>query len=285
MADITLLQTDQLLHFLFEMSDEYILTHARLTSLFGRYDLEKYDNKPELISMSAGGKRVRLKNFWETWPDEVVGELLLEMLEYVFENQKMQWKKKGGLETSNIGHYSREYAICRKIASRLKNYAPKNKEGKPSNVYFDKLRERIINDLDEAKFVIWICMYYFTDHKIAKKLLEKQLQGVTVEIILQDVEWNRALENEYWNKLHSVLWYPNSNEGIFHHKLCIIDGLICWQGSYNFTHKAATKNEEDSTRHEDQKEVFKFIEKFKEHKRHITNQEQFRRQIPDGEKK
>ena len=36
----------------------------------------------------------------------------------------------------------------------------------------------------------WICVYCFTNYKIARKVLEKYRESVAVEIILQDSEIN-----------------------------------------------------------------------------------------------
>ena len=122
-------------------------------------------------------------------------------------------------------------------------------------------------------------MYFFTDYKIANKILEKYREGLAVEIILQDCEANRReeLQKSYWNKLPSILWwYPETDGGICHHKFCIIDSRVVWHGSFNFTPTAATKNKEEYTSDRNFESIDKFADEFKRIKKYLLEEQRMR---------
>ena len=89
----------------------------------------------------------------------------------------------------------------------------------------------------------------FGEKRLANKLLEKYREGLTVMLILQESEYNRRLQESHWRHMPcSVWWYPETDDGINHHKFCIVDGQILWRGSFNFTRRASNKNQEEFTK-------------------------------------
>ena len=247
---------------------DYLATHRELDLLFDRHDLDKYDDlDPNLVAYEVGSKRDRLDAFFTNWPNLVVSSFLLELLDEVV--------KKEELNDAEIA----ELEQCKQIPLNLRHRT--NDQGNPTllSPYFENIRENILADLDKAKQVIWICMYLFTDYKIANKILEKHDEGVAVEIILQDDEINRReeLQSRYWNKIPSVLWwYPKTDGGILHHKFCIIDGRVVWDGSFNFTHTASTKNKESYISDNNVENIDKYADKFKEIKRYLLEEQRMR---------
>lgn len=61
-------------------------------------------------------------------------------------------------------------------------------------VHFEQIRSRIIDEIRDAKYVIWVVMAWFTDPVLYQELLKKKEQGITIEIILDDNETNRNAE-------------------------------------------------------------------------------------------
>ena len=157
----------------------YLVSHRELDLLFDTHELDKYDDlDPKLVAQEVGSKRDRLTAFFTKWPTLVVSAFLLDLF-----NEAKHYE----LNDSEIA----EIEQCKQIALNLRHRT--DDQGNPTlpSPYFENIRENILADLDKAKQVIWICMYLFTDYKIANKILEKHDEGVAVEIILQDDEINR----------------------------------------------------------------------------------------------
>ena len=255
---------------------DYLATHRELDLLFDRHDLDKYDDlDPKLVAQDGGlgvgsrSKRDRLTAFFTKWPNLVVSAFLLDLF-----NEAKHYE----LNDSEIA----EIEQCKQIALNLRHRT--DDQGNPTlpSPYFENIRENILADLHKAKQVIWICMYLFTDYKIAKKVLEKHREGLAVEIILQDCEINRReeLQNSYWNKLPSILWwYPETDEGICHHKFCIIDGRVVWDGSFNFTHTAATKNKESYFSDKNVETIDKYADQFIKIKKYLLEEKRLRNDL------
>ena len=271
MADIKIQELRKLSGFLGPRN--WVLPHRELDLMFAQYRLEKYDLDPEIVSKEAGSKYDRIAKFCFNWPNLVVCNFLLELLNNLDPDD---------LTVDEIA----ELEECKEIARSLRYRG----EGEGSEItlaspYFENQRELILSDLNKAKQVIWICMYLFTDYKIASKVLEKHQEGLSVELILQDNEMNKRekLQNEFWRNLRSVLWwYPKTDEGINHHKFCIIDSKRVWHGSFNFTPTAATKNQEEYTSDDNPENIGKFADEFKRIKSYIREEQKLRNQIePD----
>ena len=247
----------------------YFMSHRELDTIFKQHQLDKYDDlDPNLVAYEVGSKRDRLDAFFTNWPNLVVSSFLLELLDEVI--------KKEELNDAEIA----ELEECKQIALNLRHRT--DDQGNPTlpSPYFENIRESVLADLDKAKQAIWICMYCFTDYKIARKVLEKYREGVAVEIILQDGEINKRdeLVKNFWEKLPSVLWwYPETDGGRMHHKFCIIDSRVVWHGSFNFTPTAATKNKEEYTSDRNFESIDKFADEFKKIKKYLLEEKRMRK--------
>ena len=254
----------------------YLASHRELDLLFDTHELDKYDDlDPKLVAQDGGlgvgsrSKRDRLTAFFTKWPNLVVSAFLLDLF-----NEAKHYE----LNDSEIA----EIEQCKQIALNLRHRT--DDQGNPTlpSPYFENIRENILADLDKAKQVIWICMYLFTDYKIANKVLEKHREGLSVEIILQDCKQNKReeLQNRYWNKIPSILWwYPETDGGICHHKFCIIDSRVVWHGSFNFTPTAATLNKEELTADKNFESIGKFADEFKKIKKYLLKEQRMRNEF------
>jgi len=268
MADINLREIHKLADFM--RPRNWIISHRDLSIMFEQYQLEKYELDPELVAESIGSKYDRVTKFCTTWPNLVVSKFLLELLDY---------SKQEELSEKEIA----ELEECKQIARALRHKSEDGVEITLASPYFENIRESVLADLGKAKQVIWICMYLFTDYKIARKVVEKFEEGLSVELILQEDEKNRRqeLQTQYWNKLPSILWWYPKTDGINHDKFCIIDGRRVWHGSFNFTNYAATKNKEHFTSDDNPEIVGQFADEFKKIKKYINDERRVRRQIED----
>lgn len=111
-------------------------------------------------------------------------------------------------------------------------------------IHFEQIQDEIIQEIRQAKYMIWIAMAWFTDPVLYRELLKKKEQGVIIEIVLDDNDKNRSAEfcldmdfPTYWVTIESL--YKN----IMHNKFCIIDLQTVIHGTFNWT-KAANYNKE-----------------------------------------
>lgn len=111
-------------------------------------------------------------------------------------------------------------------------------------ILFDNIHRQIVDEIRNAKYVIWIAMAWFTDPSLFAELVKKKKEGVTIEIVVDDNEKNRnaefSLDSEFpthWIRIESL--YKN----IMHDKFCIIDFQTVIHGTFNWT-KAANYNKE-----------------------------------------
>lgn len=120
------------------------------------------------------------------------------------------------------------------------------------DVYFDGIRDKIINEIKKAKESIYIAVAWFTNHYFLEALYTKVEEGVHVELmILNDYinNWVEGLDFQKFidlgkNKGNSNFYFCGV-DNIMHHKFCIIDEQILFNGSYNWTYYAEHRNHEN----------------------------------------
>ena len=116
-----------------------------------------------------------------------------------------------------------------------------------SQVDFQNIEQKILDALDEAQATIDVCVAWFTNTTLQKKLLEKLKEGCKVRVMI---------DSNYTNQKHGVdltsFEYKAVNaerKGIMHRKFCVIDNNVLIHGSYNWTTNAETKNDEEISVH------------------------------------
>lgn len=132
---------------------------------------------------------------------------------------------------------------------------------------FKNIKESILFDLKNAKLEINIAVAWFTNHEFYNVLIKKLNEGINVTvIIINDPINNREGGLDWQNfinlggKLH-FSYYPK----IMHHKFCIIDNDILYNGSYNWTYYAEKINRENTIRHtENNKLILDFFNEFEQ---------------------
>lgn len=129
-------------------------------------------------------------------------------------------------------------------------------------ILFENIRQEIVQEIREAKYIIWVAMAWFTDPMLFHELLEKSKQGVNIQIVIDDNDRNRNAgfklsENfeTYWVSIQSL--YKN----VMHDKFCIIDLRTVIHGTYNWT-LAAQFNKETISIDKNRETAERFADEF-----------------------
>lgn len=112
-------------------------------------------------------------------------------------------------------------------------------------VHFEDIQNQILEQVNAAKYIIWVAVAWFTDKVLMRALYEKQKQGVDVKIIAFDDEINGkwGILQSATAKLFDVYKIRHADNTKMHNKFCIIDLKTVVHGSYNWTDKARYNNE------------------------------------------
>jgi phosphatidylserine/phosphatidylglycerophosphate/cardiolipin synthase-like enzyme len=119
----------------------------------------------------------------------------------------------------------------------------------PVETYFspdDKVSDKVIQALSQARTSIDFMVYSFTSDPIAGVVLERGAAGVQVRGVFDQ---SQARENQ--GSEHQKLVDAGHDiridgiSGLLHHKVFIIDSAVVITGSYNFSANAEKKNDEN----------------------------------------
>ncbi|RYE54442.1 MAG: hypothetical protein EOP48_12335 [Sphingobacteriales bacterium] len=131
---------------------------------------------------------------------------------------------------------------------------------------FKNIKRSILADLKNAKVEINIAVAWFTNHEFYNVLLKKIREGVKVNLIIINDPINNREGGLNWQEFinQGGNLYFSQYPRIMHHKFCIIDNQILYNGSYNWTYYAEGINRENTVRHTDSDDlIFSFQEEFK----------------------
>lgn len=115
--------------------------------------------------------------------------------------------------------------------------------------HFSNIHNVIIGHLEQAQSEIVAAIAWFTDRDIFEVLCKKARAGVKVTVALIGDDINKGGGGLSFEKLRSlggqvILLPPGGrNEPIMHHKFCVIDGSTVVTGSYNWSQKARSNDE------------------------------------------
>jgi phosphatidylserine/phosphatidylglycerophosphate/cardiolipin synthase-like enzyme len=114
-----------------------------------------------------------------------------------------------------------------------------------NNAYFEGIQNKILKELDAAQVSITLAMAWFTNTRLLEKLREKQKEGLHIEIVIYDDGTNAKYGVDLTG--FNYMKVRSDRGGIMHDKFCVIDNQVVITGSYNWTAKAETKNNENVT--------------------------------------
>lgn len=169
------------------------------------------------------------------WFEKLTDYCSTEILKFHFE--------KAGLDFKN--------EIIQRCQGTENGFLVLNNQVKNSNeieeVYFSGIRQKLLQELNEAKKTIFVAVAWFTNDDLFGMLCMKLKQGVKVElIIINDYinNWEFGLPFQTFVDLGGKL-YLSEYPSIMHHKFCLIDNETIFNGSYNWTYYAEMRNNEN----------------------------------------
>lgn len=138
-----------------------------------------------------------------------------------------------------------------------------NEDDIQHDVFFDEIKETIIQGIRNSKYTIWVAVAWFTDNDIFEELLLRRKAGVNIRIITSDESSNRHLIEKLESNFEVVRIPLKGNylSNRLHDKFCIIDFEFVMHGSYNWS-KNARGNDETLATALDRDFVRKFADEF-----------------------
>lgn len=123
--------------------------------------------------------------------------------------------------------------------------------------YFKGIEKEIIQSIYLSEKRIVIAVAWFTNHNLFEALLTKLKQGVEVKLCLINDLINNRDDGVDFEKfiVNGGLLYFGKDDELMHHKFCIIDNNILYNGSYNWTYYAENRNRENVIKFEGYKEL------------------------------
>lgn len=110
---------------------------------------------------------------------------------------------------------------------------------------FENIEQRILKEIENAHYAIFVSVAWFTNKKLFNALLEKAKSNCYVSIIIQLDEINSQSGIDY-NQIQigrSECFQISKEAELLHDKFCVIDFKKVITGSYNWTYKASHNSE------------------------------------------
>lgn len=117
-----------------------------------------------------------------------------------------------------------------------------------TEAYFTGIRDVIIRKLNAANSSVLVAVAWLTDRGLFDALVSCQRRNVAVSLAILEDSNNRRT-NIAWERLTAaggnLYWIPEgtSRAGSLHHKFCLIDNDTVINGSFNWTNRASTADE------------------------------------------
>ena len=115
--------------------------------------------------------------------------------------------------------------------------------------HFQNIQQVIIDHLQDAQHEILVAVAWFTDREIFEVLCQKAQSGVHVSVALLGDDINQAPGALNFHRLRNlngkVTFLPSGSDGspMMHHKFCVLDTTTVITGSYNWSRKAQSNDE------------------------------------------
>lgn len=114
-----------------------------------------------------------------------------------------------------------------------------------TEVVFENIEARILKEIKDAHYSIFVSVAWFTNKKLFDALLEKAKTNCYVSIIIQLDEINSQCGIDYGQIQigRSECLQISKDSELLHDKFCVIDFQKVITGSYNWTYKASHNSE------------------------------------------
>ena len=118
-----------------------------------------------------------------------------------------------------------------------------------------KCSNYILREIDTAKHELLVAVYAFTSDDLAGALVQARKRGVAVQVVV-DREFDRLNDNSKSKflegqkiavrRIAGAMSSPGEKDsGLMHQKFAVIDRRVVFTGSYNWTHSAESRNDEN----------------------------------------
>lgn len=118
-----------------------------------------------------------------------------------------------------------------------------------------KCSTHILREIEAAKQEVLVAVYAFTSEDLAAALAQAKKRGVAVQVIV-DRDFDRTNDNSKSKFLEaqkipvrrlagSTAKPGEKDGGLMHQKFAVIDRRVVFTGSYNWTHSAENRNDEN----------------------------------------
>jgi hypothetical protein len=114
-----------------------------------------------------------------------------------------------------------------------------------NEAHFRDIQDRILAELNNSRVSIRLAMAWFTNDTLFNKLVEKNGEGIDVQLLIYNDEINRIHGVNITLLDHRLK--RATRGGTMHNKFCVIDNQVVITGSYNWTNNAETRNDENIT--------------------------------------
>lgn len=143
-------------------------------------------------------------------------------------------------------------------------------------VYFspkDGVAQKLIELIDKEQKSVKVAIYSMTHTGIAKALVRAKERGVDVQVIVDpfSVKIRSSVERLADADIPLYVWDQNlqikgetrlKRRAIMHDKFCLLGEQLVWTGSFNFTHDAAYRHQENVVTIDSRSIAQKFKEQF-----------------------
>lgn len=225
-----------------------------------------HNNQPEIVEllkkcdMSFNTTSTFTEKIWNTfWCSIYFSVSITELSNITQETHEILKNHCSTLLPHNCGYLIEEIKFIPRIGQSSLEQPPE------IEVVFEQQKNKIIEHLNQARFLIWIAVAWFTLDEIYDLLVQKNKEGLDIRIIVSKDEINRGKYEKYKGYL-DISGYPKFgayNDNLMHNKFCIIDLKKIIHGSYNWS-KRAEYNKETVEIVEDRKVAEEYAEQFKQ---------------------
>ena len=134
-----------------------------------------------------------------------------------------------------------------------------------TQAYFEDIQVHIARELEKSKKSIYLALAWFTDDYLFNVLLDKAKNGITVSALILNDEINTEMSSLDFAKLKNAggdIHFIGSKDELMHNKFCVIDQETVITGSYNWTKKAKSNDENITITHRSKELATDFLLEF-----------------------
>lgn len=141
------------------------------------------------------------------------------------------------------------------------------------HAYFENIQPKIAKELNKAQRSILVAVAWFTDKMLYEILCEKASQGINVAVLLLNDGINAiyGIEPEILRNAGGEINLIGSKDEMMHNKFCVIDQETVITGSYNWTQRAQSNDENITISKGSRELATDFIQEFQRlHKKYLS---------------